>query len=240
VVYDPEVPRDLVVSTDPGAGEKLAEGETISYSVSNGPAPVPVPDIAGKTPEEATALLQAQGLELGPESRAEPNETIPDGSIIAADFAEPTALPDTAIPYVRSSGPAPRVLSADLFGVPFDAASTQLTAARITPVRGEDVFSETVAVGSVVGYRTADGVSDLPVGSVLPADSQVMVIVSKGHAPVKIPDVRDRPAAAATQDLAKLGFVVNINGDAGKRVLETTPRVGSEAPYGSTITIVTY
>jgi hypothetical protein len=33
---------------------------------------------------------------------------------------------------------------------------------------------------------------------------------------------------------------VNINGDAGKRVLETTPRVGSEAPYGSTITIVTY
>jgi beta-lactam-binding protein with PASTA domain len=45
-------------------------------------------------------------------------------------------------------------------------------------------------------------------------------------------------APDAIQALSRLGFVVVIDGDATKRVLETDPRVGTQAPYGSTVTLV--
>jgi beta-lactam-binding protein with PASTA domain len=53
------VARDQVIRTVPGAGELVQPGESITVVVSDG---IKVPDLAGKTREQATQLLQQAGL----------------------------------------------------------------------------------------------------------------------------------------------------------------------------------
>ncbi|MGI8334027.1 Stk1 family PASTA domain-containing Ser/Thr kinase [Actinomadura scrupuli] len=53
------VPRDQVVRTDPRAGEMVQPGESVTVVVSDG---ITVPDLAGKSREEAAQLLQQAGL----------------------------------------------------------------------------------------------------------------------------------------------------------------------------------
>jgi serine/threonine-protein kinase len=53
------VDRDQVIRTNPGAGEMVQPGESVTVVVSDG---IKVPDLAGKSREEATQLLQQAGL----------------------------------------------------------------------------------------------------------------------------------------------------------------------------------
>jgi beta-lactam-binding protein with PASTA domain len=239
LVYDAEVPKEHVVSTTPGPGEKLDEGAIMDYSVSNGPAPVTVPEIAGLDLEAARAALQAEGLVLGQELPAEPDETVPAGMILRAEFTEQSALPGTEIPYVLSAGPVPRVLTADLFGQPYDAVASRLTEMRLQPLRApEDQYHDTVPAGSVIGFKTGDGATDLPVDSPVPADSQVQVVVSKGHAPVQVPNLSGRSVQSARDALVALGFTISgVDGDIAKRVIGTNPTAGETVPFGTAVRI---
>jgi serine/threonine-protein kinase len=205
--------------------------------VSLGPEPVTVPNLEGKTHDEAKALLDSAGLALGPDAATEHSETIAAGNIIRAASTEPKVLPGTAIAVVVSDGPAPRALPADVIGQPYDAAAAKLQQLGVAPVR-VDVYSDTVANGMVIGFKSGDGATDLAPGAEVPRDSQVQVVVSKGHAPVKVPDVSGMFAPDAVRALSQLGFVVYIDGDATKRVLATEPLANTEAPYGSKVTLV--
>jgi serine/threonine-protein kinase len=237
--YSPDVPDGRVVRTDPPSGSSLEEGGTLTYWTSRGPEPVEVPQIAGMTVDDAKAALEGVGLVLGQETGTEASEELPDGTIIRADFSDPTALPGTAINYIRSTGPAPRELSAGFIGQPFDAVNTQLAAAGLVPSRGEDVYNDTIAVGAVVGFKNAADGSDLPAGTLVPVGTQVQIIVSKGHAPVVIPNVRGKTYEEARQLLVQAGFVIaDTDGDASKRVLDTDPPSGSTQPFGSSVIIV--
>jgi eukaryotic-like serine/threonine-protein kinase len=63
VVFDDDVPEGRVVGTDPGAGSEAAWGSTVVLRVSKGPDLVEVPQVVGLTRDEATARLEAAGLE---------------------------------------------------------------------------------------------------------------------------------------------------------------------------------
>jgi beta-lactam-binding protein with PASTA domain/tRNA A-37 threonylcarbamoyl transferase component Bud32 len=239
IVYDEVVEKGLVVSTTPAAGEKLDEGATLDYAISNGREPVPVPELAGMTVDEAKAALEAKGFILGSEIGAEYDETVPAESILRDDFEDATAVPGRTINYVKSNGPAPRVLTADLFDQPFDAVNAALTAMRLLPVRGEDAYSETVASGNVIGFKTADGTADLAVDATVPVDTQVMIIVSKGHAPVEVPNVAGRTVQQARDILVEKGFTIaGVDGDFAKRVIGTNPTAGETVAFGSAIRII--
>ncbi len=60
--YDETVPVDVVIDTDPGGGAKLARDSSITLLVSDGPAPVPVPDVTGQTFDAASQQLTAAGF----------------------------------------------------------------------------------------------------------------------------------------------------------------------------------
>ena len=60
--FDSDVEKGLVISTTPGTGARVPKGETVTIVVSKGPDLVDVPDVAGKTVDEATAVLRAAGL----------------------------------------------------------------------------------------------------------------------------------------------------------------------------------
>jgi len=63
-VFDDTVPADQVVGTDPPAGGD-GRGQTIVVHVSKGPQIVTVPDVTGQTVAQATATLNAAGLQVG-------------------------------------------------------------------------------------------------------------------------------------------------------------------------------
>ncbi len=62
--YSDEVEGGRVIRTEPAVGETVPPGEVVTVFVSNGPAPVAVPDLIGRTEDEARKLVEDLGLEL--------------------------------------------------------------------------------------------------------------------------------------------------------------------------------
>ena len=63
-VFSSDVEKGLVVATKPGVGKSVARDSTVVVNVSKGPDTVPIPDVLGKTVADATAALQAAGLQV--------------------------------------------------------------------------------------------------------------------------------------------------------------------------------
>ena len=53
----------VVVRTDPAAGTPVIAGQAITLAYNPAKAPVPIPDVKGKTVEEATSILAGSGFE---------------------------------------------------------------------------------------------------------------------------------------------------------------------------------
>ena len=83
--YDADVPQGAVIRTTPGAGSQLNIGGQVTIIVSKGPIPLPpVPDVAGRSKDEAFQLLQQAGFEpfqAGEEFR----QDVPGGAVTRTD-----------------------------------------------------------------------------------------------------------------------------------------------------------
>jgi serine/threonine-protein kinase len=62
-VTSPEAEGDIAHQS-PGQGAQVAEGDTITLTVSKGPRMIDVPDVTGKDVDEATRLLKGAGFEV--------------------------------------------------------------------------------------------------------------------------------------------------------------------------------
>ena len=62
--YSDEVPKGIVISSNPKSGGSLKRGETVTVTVSKGRAPITVPDLNGKNINEARSILQGLGLSV--------------------------------------------------------------------------------------------------------------------------------------------------------------------------------
>ena len=63
--FSDTVPKDQVIGTSPAAGASAARGATVTVNVSKGPDMVPVPDVTGKSVQDATTIMQQAGLSIG-------------------------------------------------------------------------------------------------------------------------------------------------------------------------------
>jgi serine/threonine protein kinase len=80
------VAQDLVISTDPAAGIKVANGEQIKVYVSTGKAAATIPSVSNLTEDAAKAALTAAGLSYGSTTQ-EHSTTLPAGTVIRSDPA---------------------------------------------------------------------------------------------------------------------------------------------------------
>jgi serine/threonine-protein kinase len=60
--YNDDVPKGVVISSDPKAGTSMKPGQVVTVTVSKGRAPITVPDVNGKNIGEARSILQNLGL----------------------------------------------------------------------------------------------------------------------------------------------------------------------------------
>ncbi len=99
-----DLPAGTVVSQDPEAGVSIREKDTVDLKVSQGPEKpnVNMPNLTGKTLEEARTILEGLQLKVGTvESKA--SSTIDPGRVLSQSIAQGTeAMVDTAVDLVVS------------------------------------------------------------------------------------------------------------------------------------------
>jgi eukaryotic-like serine/threonine-protein kinase len=203
----PEV--DMVIRTVPAAGVELEEGEPFVMVLSDGPEFRQLPELDGLPIEAATAALN--GLSLVGVEAAERvfSEDLPIGAVISWSVlgngngelrAGADVLPGVTIEMVLSGGPAPRTVPS-LLGLTFEDASAALTAQQLGVVRGEDVFSDDVPAGQIIGQVPT-------AGEMLERDAAVSLQVSKGPDVVPFPTLDGLSYADAQVALAGSGLSI--------------------------------
>ncbi|HEY3239814.1 MAG TPA: PASTA domain-containing protein, partial [Acidimicrobiia bacterium] len=135
--FHEEVPAGSVAGQDPAEGTMVPPGSQVHLVISQGPKPVTVPNVVGKTYDEATQNLAQR--HLGAKRADAFSDSVPAGEVIRQDpVAGEDAPRDSAVTVVVSKGP-------DVLEVP--------------DVRGEDVedaVRRLEAAGfevDVVGFR---------------------------------------------------------------------------------------
>jgi len=219
-----------VVSTEPPAGERLAEGGTLVVLVSEGNtlADLPAP-LRGRPVLEVVAALEQAGLRH--QITEVPDEEVPAQHVIGTDPELGDEVPKgTVVPLQVSLGPEPRTVPELPDGAGWGEAAEAIGAERLQAVR-EDVFSETVPAGAVVALEP-------PSGATVERDSRVVVQVSKGPDRVQVPALGGRTLDQAEAALREAGLELGQACCAPRgRVVGTDPAAGTYVRRGTPVNL---
>ncbi len=131
-----EVPAGRIISQEPKQGEEVATGSVISVVVSKGKEIV-VPDLRGRTEDDAMVYLVLQGLTLGETTRQESFE-YEEGFVIGQSLnpGDPI-LEGNSIDLVVSSGPGPQSKTARVsYTLPSGEDVTYTLSIEVTDTKG--------------------------------------------------------------------------------------------------------
>ena len=104
--YSDTVTKDMVISQNPSAGEKVASGTIVSIIVSSGPEEngVEVPDLVGKTQDAANSAIKDAGFKTGT-VKEDYSDTVEKGKVISqSPSAGSKVEKDNSISYTVSLG----------------------------------------------------------------------------------------------------------------------------------------
>jgi serine/threonine-protein kinase len=222
-------PAGIVIAQSPVPGSFVGDGTTVKLVVSRGPPKVTVPDVANRTVDEATVALEQAGFVVTRTRRFD--EGVPVDAVIGTDPTGGSAAPsESAITLIVSDGPAP-VQVPDVVGRTYDEAAQALASQHLTATRVPDEFSSSVEAGKVIGTNPG-------AGSVVPRDSSVGVVVSKGPELIEVPPLVGATLEAAQAKLQALGFEVDtVSYLPGRLVRSTNPGAGSKVGRGTKVTL---
>ena len=178
------------------------------------------PGVVNLSARAAEAEVESAGLTFRVDGRAY-SETVPAGSVVSTE-------PAGGEHVERHDGPR-------LTGLTLDRAQAALAAERLEFGDATYAYSPTVAEGDVLRSDPAPGTS-------LRRGAVVDLTVSKGPAPVKVPDVVGEAAEGATAALKRLKFTVDAsleNSDTVDKgdVVSQSPRTG-KLPRGAEVRLV--
>jgi serine/threonine-protein kinase len=233
--YSDTVAKGLVISTDPGSGERLAAGHDVAITVSSGPKLFAIPKVRGDSYPSAVSALERVGLTVAAKPAQRYDDTVTKGDVIGTDPAAGQQVrAQQVVTVITSLGPP-------IVDVPNIAPGTPYDEARKTLRNSAGKFRVT----SVSEY--SDAIDEGEVISIDPSDravkgSTITVTVSKGPETVTVPDIKmGMPVAQAEQALRQAHLVPDVRpfGGAGKpvTVLAITPPAGSRVHSGSTVVV---
>ncbi|MGW7319250.1 Stk1 family PASTA domain-containing Ser/Thr kinase [Streptomyces sp. NPDC054854] len=193
-----------------------------------------VPNLLGKSEEQAKSQLSAAGLGVKRIDRKF-SDAFNRGTVMNTDPEGGKRIRGNgAVTLTISRGP--EVVSVpDLKGRPLEEAKAELTNVGLAPGIVTQAFSQDVAQGSVISTDPAGGQRRAP-------DTAVALIVSKGR-PVQVPNVTGRTADQAREALEGLGLTVKtapeqVNSpSAPGTVANQSVLAGAQAAAGDTVTL---
>jgi serine/threonine-protein kinase len=225
--YSESVPVGGIVSQDPGVGDRIRRGATITVVISQGPERYQVPNLAGMTEEKAREELAKFDAEVKVE-----REYSADYEANQVTRTDPVAGEEvkagTPVTVFVSDGYPPLTVP-DVVGQDEAAATTAIEDEGLTVGEVTRSYSDTIEAGLVISQTPA---AQDPAG---PSDA-VDLVVSDGPEPVEVPDVVGMDIKDATDELEGLGFTVKtaqiwFTGT----VFDQSLDAGTEHPKGSEI-----
>jgi len=224
--------KGSVISQSPAPNAKLLANGIVAVTVSLGPEPVRVPDLATLDLAQATAALRSTGLRRGA-VRDRTSMTVAAGVVISWTPKGKRVPPGTAVKLVVSTG-KPMAL--------------------VPPIGSSTTFAQMVADLKRLGFHSTELTSysnTVPAGVVLATDpppgtrevvgTTVTITASLGPHLVTIPaTVVGLSPDQAAKLLGRTGLYVNgIEGSPLEPVSGTQPAVGTAVLYGKSVVLVT-
>ena len=229
--FSDDVDTGSVTRSDPEGGSSVHKRAEVQLYVSKGVDMKTVPEVTGKSQDEAQRSLTDAGLAVGAVTDAY-SEDVPQGQVISQSVAAGTSLAhDSAVDIVLSKGREPLTVPT-LSGLSASAAKSAIEDLGLVAAPTE-AYSDTVAEGQVISQQTREG-------STLHRGDSVAYTVSKGPEKVAIPDVVGLQREEARSLLESAGFTVKeeaILGGFFGTVRSSDPAAGTMTKKGSTVTI---
>jgi eukaryotic-like serine/threonine-protein kinase len=227
-----EQEEGFVFRQEPEAGRRINPAtDSVTLYVSTGPPTVTVPDVRGRSRDEAVAALTAAGLVA--QVRGVPSNE-PENTVVAQDPPPGAEVEEGATVRINVSSGPEQVAVPAVVGQPFESARATLQAAGFR-VEVRDVDSNQPR-GTVVGQD--------PGGNSLAARRSLVVLaVSRGPTTTAVPDVTSLDRATAEQTLRDSGFTARVvredtdDPSLDLVVVAQSPEGGTQAEPGSVVTI---
>ena len=231
--YSDTVPAGSVVSCQPKVGQKVGLGQAVTAVISRGVETKTVPDVVGKTKDQASAVIKGAGLTLG-DVTEQYSASVDSGKVVSSDPKAGKVIEHTAkISIVVSKGKEPATIP-DVTGQSEDEAKKTLEDAGLKKGKISKDYSDSVAKGNVISSSPIAGASGYYKGD------SVDLTISKGPEKVTIPDVTGKGQDEAKKILEEAGLKVEVNKRLGGpfgTVRSTDPAPGSSVKPDSKVTI---
>ncbi|WP_309082029.1 PASTA domain-containing protein [Zhihengliuella sp.] len=230
-VYHEEFDDGLVVGTKPEAEATIRRFQGVELIVSRGPELFAVPNLRGRTADDAARLLADAQLAVGNVAE-EYSESIAAGEIVSQSVApDEQVRRGTGVSFVVSRGPAP-VTVPDVVGEALDDAVRLLEAAGLVGEQSGSEHHASIPEGAVMAQTPGQGK--------LERGSTVSLVVSEGPQMIEVPRVTGKQLDEARRILEEAGFAVEVTeGTFGIifNTVATQDPAGGTLPEGSTVTI---
>ncbi len=228
--WQASVPAGVVLGQSIEAGKHERRGVAVDLSVSKGPKPVGVPNLAHDSLSAAESGVRAGNLKLGSVTTSY-SSTVPSGQIVTWTDKGKSVPPGTTINFVMSKGHAPVAVP----GIPetdsYTEAAATLSGAGLVPSEATK-YSTTVPEGEVVGVSLS--------GSV-PWNSAVVVTVSLGEPFTTVPDIYRYMTLSQAESLVRANglvpVVVPVLPGGTHFVWSVSPASGTSIRQGQTVDI---
>jgi serine/threonine-protein kinase len=230
--YSDTVAKGKVMATDPGAGDRVHDGGTVTITISKGVEQYAVPDLAGRPVAEAQKALAGIKMDVPAPVQAW-SETVPEGHVISTSPKAGTVLrPGTAVRITVSKGRQP--IEVGNWVRKSAAHAEKVLTGRGLVVKTQHDYSNDVPEGQVISQSPGTGT--------LHKGDTVSLLVSQGPPMVTIPGgLRGAGVDDATAKLEALGLKVKTHDSpfyAGLGyVISVTPGSGQKVRTGSTVTL---
>jgi len=232
-VFDVDTAAGRIVDQTPSRGKKLPAGGTISVSLSKGQARVTVPDLRGKSQNDAMRTISNLGLRVVDIS-SDYNDSVEEGYVISSEPGGNARVSRGAyISLLVSTGPRPSKVPW-LIGKTADEAGSALASVGLV-IHTEEANDNEVEVGRVIRQDPAQGVS-------IARGESVAVTISKGPLAVTVPSVVGLDEESAKTTLRDAGFNVQLKAgvsgpDLIGKVVTQKPEADASSKKGATVTI---
>ena len=198
---------------------------------------VEVPEIRGKTEEEARELLKNQSL--GAHYVGESSSTEYAKGLVMTQSIDAGSLvdPNTTVDYVLSTGSAQTLTVPDLSNKTQEEAQNALTSMGLLVSVDTSRYSDTFEEGRVINTNPG-------AGSAVKAGDTVTIFISQGQeaGQVQVPEVEGHYASEASELLGTLGlyvYLTEVNSDTVEKgvVISQDIPAGTSVSTGSAITL---
>ncbi len=168
-----------VISQDPAAGSSAQKNDVVSITISTGPNNVAVPDLEGKTVDQAQQILEGMKLKLGKTTQVDDSKLDKGQIISTSPSADSLVAPGTSIALNVSSG---KVTVPNVVGmIQNDALSTLAEAGLVPKTEYKEVAGQ--QEGTVLSQDPAKGKAN--------RGSTVTIVVAQAPASTPTPTPTD-------------------------------------------------